>query len=72
MPMTPTLHKLLNHSAEIVNHALLPIGMLSEEAQEARNKDFKSFRENFARKTLRTDNLTDIILIVCSFLLIQF
>lgn len=61
MPMTPTLHKLLIHSAEIVNHALLPIGMLSEEAQEARNKDFKSYRENFARKTSRTDNLTDIV-----------
>lgn len=61
MPMTPTLHKLLIHSAEIVNHALLPIGMLSEEAQEARNKDFKSYRENFASKTSRTDNLTDIV-----------
>lgn len=61
MPMTPTLHKILIHGSVIVREALLPIGMLSEEAQEARNKDFKSYREFFARKTTRTDNITDIM-----------
>lgn len=60
MPMTPTVHKILIHGPEIVNNALLPIGMLSEEAQEARNKDFKTYREYFSRKTSRVDNITDI------------
>lgn len=61
MPMTPTMHKILIHGSNIINEALLPIGMLSEEAQEARNKDFKFYREHFGRKTSRIDNLTDII-----------
>lgn len=61
MPMTPTLHKILIHGSTIVREALLPIGMLSEEAQESKNKDFKSYREFFSRKTSRLDNITDII-----------
>lgn len=61
MPMTPTVHKLLIHGPEIVTQALLPIGQLSEEAQESRNKDFKTYRERFSRKTSRTENLIDIM-----------
>ncbi|XP_052835600.1 uncharacterized protein LOC128252141 [Drosophila gunungcola] len=37
MPLT--LHKLLIHGTEVINYALLPIGQLTEEAQEARNMD---------------------------------
>lgn len=59
--MTPTVHKILIHGPEIIKQALLPIGQLSEEAQESRNKDFKSYRERFSRKTSRTENLVDII-----------
>lgn len=33
---------------------------MSEEALEHRNKEFKNYRERFARKTSRTDNLKDI------------
>ena len=40
-PMPPTVHKILIHGHEIIQTALLPIGQLSEEAQEARNKEFK-------------------------------
>ena len=61
MPMATTTNKILSHGHKIVSEALLPIGMLSEEAQEARNKDFKFYREYFSRKTSRTDNLRDII-----------
>lgn len=61
MPMTPTVHKILIHGPAIINHALLPIGQLSEEAQESRNKDFKAYRERFSRKTSRTENLIDIM-----------
>lgn len=42
-PMTPTVHKVLVYKAEIGKHALVPIGQLSEEAQEARNKEFKNY-----------------------------
>lgn len=31
------------HGLEIISHALLPIGQLPEETQEARNKDFKKY-----------------------------
>lgn len=61
MPMTPTVHKVLIHGPEIINQAILPIGQLSEEAQESRNKDFKCYRERFSRKTSRTENLMDIM-----------
>lgn len=52
-PMTPTLHKILVHGATVIQHALLPIGLLSEEAAEARNKHFRQYRQNFARKFSR-------------------
>lgn len=59
--MTPTLHKFFIHGPEIIAHALLPIGQLSEEAQEARNKDFKRYREHFSRKSSRTKCNEDIL-----------
>ncbi|CAH2101215.1 unnamed protein product [Euphydryas editha] len=49
-PMTPTMHKILVHGATVIAHALLPIGLLSEEAAEARNKHFRQYRQSFARK----------------------
>lgn len=60
-PMTPTLHKILIHGPEVVENALLPIGQLSEEAAEARNKHFRQYRQNFARKFSRIDCNTDVI-----------
>jgi hypothetical protein len=62
--MSPTVHKLLIHSADIIDNAVLPIGQLSEEVQEARNKDIKRLREpfqfshfNFSKKLLSTGYL---------------
>ncbi|KAK4881641.1 hypothetical protein RN001_004960 [Aquatica leii] len=52
-PMTPTLHKILFHGPFIIEKALLPIGMMSEEAAEARNKHFRLYRQNYARKFSR-------------------
>lgn len=60
-PMTPTLHKILMHGATVVKYALLPIGLLSEEAAEARNKHFRSYRRDFARKFSRVDCNKDVI-----------
>ena len=52
-PMTPTMHKILKHGANVINNAILPIGMLSEEAAEARNKHFRNYRQNYSRKISR-------------------
>lgn len=59
-PMTPTMHKILVHGAVIIEKALLPIGQLSEEAAEARNKHFRSYRQDFARKFSRESCNQDI------------
>lgn len=58
--MPPTVHKYLIHGPEIISSALLPIGQLSEEAQEARNKDFKRYREHNSRKCSREKTNQDI------------
>ncbi|KAJ8731163.1 hypothetical protein PYW07_004327 [Mythimna separata] len=41
--------------------ALLPIGLLSEEAAEARNKHFRMYRYNFARQFSRIDCNADVM-----------
>lgn len=60
-PMSTTMHKLLMHSVPVMKSCILPIGMLSEEAQEARNKDIRKYRENFARKCSRKRNMEDVM-----------
>lgn len=60
-PMTPTMHKILLHGPIIVQRALLPIGQFSEEAAEARNKHFRMYRQNFARKFSREACNVDIL-----------
>lgn len=40
---------------------MLPIGMMSEEAAEARNKHFRLYRQNYARKFSRESCNLDII-----------
>ncbi|KAJ8893574.1 hypothetical protein PR048_006174 [Dryococelus australis] len=55
-PMLTSQHKILIHGAGVISVALLPIGVLKEEYQEARNKDFRRFRENRCRKTSGAEN----------------
>lgn len=59
--MPPSVHKVLLHGADLMKHFDLPIGMYSEEAQEARNKDFRNIRENHSRKNSRTNTNEDIL-----------
>lgn len=59
--MSATVHKILIHGSEIIKSFIVPIGKLSEEAQEARNKDFKRFRENNTRKCSREDTNIDLL-----------
>lgn len=58
--MPTSVHKLLIHGPEIVRSALLPIGQMSEEAQESCNKYFRKYRENFARKNFRQKTMEDV------------
>lgn len=58
--MTPTVHLILIHGPEVIRAALLPVGQLSEEAAESRNKDVKKYRERFSRKVSRTKTNEDI------------
>lgn len=60
-PMTPTLHKILRHGAEVIEKAILPIGQLSEEAAEARNKHIRLYRLNYSRKFSRIDCNMDVL-----------
>lgn len=58
--MPTSIHKILIHGPQIVEWAPLPIGQLSEDAQEARNKDIKQYREHFSRKSERSKTMEDI------------
>jgi len=59
-PMPSTLHKILIHGADIISTSMLPVGILAEEASEARNKDYKNFRQFHSRKHDRKSNLADV------------
>lgn len=59
--MPASVHKILLHGSAIIRSALLPIGQLSEEAQESRNKDLKNFREYHTRKSSRVSANVDLI-----------
>ena len=59
--MPQFLHKILIHGSLIIKTLALPIGMYSEEAQEARNKDFQNYREHFARKSSRVKTNQDLL-----------
>lgn len=59
-PMTVTLHRLLLHGAQIIAYHILPIGFLSEEGAESKNKVYKRDRQFHARKSSRENNVTDM------------
>ncbi|KAI6646218.1 Dna-mediated transposase [Oopsacas minuta] len=60
--ITPTLHKLLAHSEEILREMNFEYGLkcFSEEGSEACNKLLRKYREHLARKTSFEDNVIDI------------
>jgi len=55
-----TVHKILVHGKEIIENYALPIGSLSEEAQESRNKDYRFFRSHNSRKFSRIATNEDV------------
>lgn len=44
-----SVHKVLIHGSDVISVALLPIGILSEKAQEARNKDVRRYRKKMSQ-----------------------
>lgn len=56
-----SIHKILIHGSQIIEKALLPIGQLSEEASESRNKDLKKYRETRTRKISRKVTNEDLL-----------
>lgn len=57
-----SVHKLLLHSTEIIAHALLSIGEMSEDAQESCNKYINRYCQDFTRKCSRTKTMEDLFL----------
>jgi len=54
--MPQSTHTILIHGSLIIKNVLVPIGQLSEEAQEASNKNYNRFREHHSRKSSRIMN----------------
>lgn len=57
--MPVSVHKVLVHGPAVVEALPLPLGKLSEEAQEARNKDVRAYRLHNARKDSRLHTMMD-------------
>lgn len=58
--MTISLHKILIHGRSIIEACTLPIGMLSEQAGESRNKYWRYDREHHTRKLNRKTTILDL------------
>lgn len=58
--MTPTVHKVLCHGKIIMENSILPLGELTEEPQESRNRDFKHVHQFGSRKCSRQSQNEDI------------
>lgn len=59
--MPVSVHKILIHGAAVSKSIILPIGMMSEEAQEASNKIYRRVRERHTRKSSRLNTTEDLI-----------
>lgn len=59
--MPVSIHKLLIHGAETARSLILPIGMMSEEAQESCNKLYRRVRERHSRKDRMIHTTQDVL-----------
>ena len=66
--ISPTLHKVLAHSEELLRDLNSGFGLkcFSEEGSEACNKLIRKYREHLARKTCFEDNIVDIFIRLAS------
>ena len=59
--MPVTVHKILIHACDIVEHNNIPIGYLSEKALEARHKEIRKYRLHHSRKSSRESSNKDVL-----------
>ena len=60
--ITPTVHKLLGHTWELIlENEKQGLGSSDESDLEACNKVFRRFRTTLSRKRSQADNLTDVL-----------
>lgn len=59
--MPTTVHKLLIHGSEIIRNSIIPVGQMSEEASEAKNKEIRKARLGHTLKTSRVRTNYDLI-----------
>jgi hypothetical protein len=60
--MLPSVHNILIHGSKFTELTPFLIGMLSEEAQESKNKknkDYLKIRENHTRKSSKVNTVLD-------------
>jgi hypothetical protein len=60
-PMPASCHKILVHGHQAMREKPVPVGLLSEECQEASNKVVKFTREHFSRKMSRALTNEDVM-----------
>ncbi|XP_025410879.1 uncharacterized protein LOC112683898 [Sipha flava] len=60
-PYTPSFICHQIYDADVIRYAILPIGQLSEKAQESRNKDYKIYRQHHTRKNSRINTNEDLL-----------
>lgn len=58
--MTPTLHRILIHGAQVIRSSVLPVGMFAEHAAESLNKLYRYERIFHARKDSMEHNIFDM------------
>jgi len=58
--MPPSIHKILMHGSLVIQYALVRIGQLSEETQEAQNKDYIRYKEHHLRQNSGVYTNTDL------------
>ena len=57
--MPPSVHTILLHCRDVLQNMILPIGMMSEEAQESLNKYVMAYRLHHTRKDSREHTMSD-------------
>ena len=59
--MPVSVHKILIHGSEVIKNFITPIGEMSEEAQEANNKNIRYYKEHHTRKVSRKKSNEDLL-----------
>ena len=58
--LPPSLHRLFKHAADVIRASPLPVGILTEEASEANNKNLRRFRLQHSRRSSWFNNIMDV------------